>query len=91
MIHFSFYFLFFFFFSLFFFFEKGLTTGQKLKRDQLQAMNKQIKNKKLMSSLEQLSLGDVGLQLTRGRLRAKKKKYEPNWTVIGRHCGPRTD
>jgi hypothetical protein len=60
------------FFFFFFFFENGLTMGQKLKRSQVGAMNKQIK--KLMSPLERLLVSVVGLESTRGRLQAKKKK-----------------
>jgi len=46
--------------------------GKKLKRSQVGAMNKQIK--KLMSPLERLLVSVVGLESTRGRLQAKKKK-----------------
>jgi hypothetical protein len=65
-------------FFLLSFFENGLTTGQKLKRGRLRAINK----KKMMGSIGRLSVGGVGLESTRGQLRANKKKKK--MSPIGR-------
>jgi hypothetical protein len=52
--------------------------GQQLKNRLTAGHEQTNKNNILMSSIEQLSVGIVGQELTRGRFRAKKEKNNNN-------------